>query len=112
MSRERIEQAIRRRQLAVENGLRIMLDDPDGRAFLWWLLELAGVNRISAARATDQSDFMPHATMFAEGQRNIGNIILSRLLDLDPVSYARMIQENRPQRVEGGLGANIISDDD
>lgn len=112
MSEDRAKREIERRRMAQESGLRLLMSDPDGRAFLWWLLELAGVHRLSASRADEHFDFLPYATLFAEGQRNLGNMVLSRVLDIDPGAYGRMMMENRIGKVEGGEGAAILRDED
>lgn len=67
--------------------LALLMDEPHGRRIAYRFLEEAGVFRMSYT----QGD--PHATAFKEGQRNIGNWLLSQLMKDTPEHYALMLKE-------------------
>lgn len=92
-----VNREIAARDQAFEAGkLKRLIEDTDfewlmsrkqGRRIVWRLLDLAGVFRLSyAGEAT-------HATAFAEGGRQIGNVLLADIHRLCPNRYQEMITE-------------------
>jgi hypothetical protein len=63
-----------------------------GRRFMWRLLEVSGVTRIS---------FNPNALQMAfnEGERNFGNKVLAWILAECPDRYLEMLKEHTKPRV-------------
>lgn len=83
------EKRLRKEQLELElesPDLQAVLDLPQGRKFLWWLLGKTGLYRTSF---TGNS-----ATFYNEGRRDIGIAILNEILTVDPEAYIRMQAEN------------------
>jgi hypothetical protein len=69
--------------------LQSLMDTAHGRRFMWRLFDLAGVFRLSyAGEAT-------HATAFAEGGRQIGNVLLADVHRLCPGKYELMVLEHQ-----------------
>lgn len=81
-AREKASRALEQRKVA---GLRLLLDHPDGRAWLWDLIGFCGVYRTSF---TGNSE-----TFMREGQRNVGLKIHAELLKHFPESYMTMMKE-------------------
>lgn len=92
-----VNREIAEQDRAVEAGkLKRLIEDTDfewlmsrkqGRRIVWRLLDLAGVFRLSyAGEAT-------HATAFAEGGRQIGNVLLADIHRLCPQRYQDMVTE-------------------
>ncbi len=70
-----------------KTGLRKIMNDPEGRAWMWGTLEACGVFRLSFS--TDI------ATMaFREGNRDIGNRVIAEIYALSPELYLKMAMEN------------------
>ena len=74
-------------ELRKRSGLRKLMSDPEGRAWMWGLLEECGV--FQSSFSTDV------ATMaFAEGRRQVGLMRLAEINRLDPNLYVKMALEN------------------
>jgi len=77
------EQEQARRDVA----LRQIMATREGRAWMYWILNFAGVFRLSfAGEAT-------HATAFNEGQRNVGQILFADVNRVTPAQYLTMMTE-------------------
>lgn len=75
------------KRLGEETDFQWLMSTAQGRRFVWRLLDLAGVFRLSyAGEAT-------HATAFAEGSRQIGNVLLADIHRLCPERYQLMVTE-------------------
>lgn len=74
--------------LQEEEDFKWLMSDKRGRRILWWLLEKAGIYRLSY---TGNSE-----TFFREGQRNIGLMLIDRFFvhGLED-QFALMQRENR-----------------
>ena len=79
----------KRRELRRQGECRNLMSDPAGRRFVWAILSNAGVFRISHAPGD------PYQTAFREGERNVGNWLLSDINAICPELYAPMVAENR-----------------
>lgn len=90
MLQRKMSKSERVRLEAEREEIRWVLSDRRGRNVVWWLLQRAGIYRTS---------FMGDAnsTAFNEGQRNIGLALHSRMIDADPGSYIRMLQERQDE---------------
>lgn len=66
---------------------RAALQTPEGRAFVWWLLEEAGIFRTTFVSGS------PDQTAFAEGRRSLGLQLLARVERDAPGSTNLMRQE-------------------
>ena len=73
--------------LARIEGLRHLMDNPNGRRWMWELLSRCGLFRLSFDRDS-------HATAFNEGSRNIGLPILADLQNRMMPLYTIMINES------------------
>jgi hypothetical protein len=85
---ERAER-IRRDQ---EAALDYVLSEPNGRAFVWGLLEKCGV--FGASFMGEHT----HATAFNEGRRDIGIRVLAEMLQHRPEALAEMQCENQSRQ--------------
>lgn len=86
---EQAESARNLKQLAEDLDFRWLMNEANGRRIVWRLLDLAGVFRLSyAGEAT-------HATAFAEGGRQIGNVLLADIHRLCPKNYELMVTEQQ-----------------
>lgn len=67
-------------------NLRFVLGDRRGRAMLWWLLGVAGV---------ESGSFHTNALVMAhnEGRRSVGNQLRAEILEVDANSYLTMQSE-------------------
>lgn len=112
--------------LLADEGLRDCMKSQAGRAFLWSMLEDAGVFRISANMES------PLPTYFAEGGRNQGNKLLLRIQEADIDRFLVMQKEafartklndhnadkrrtaeyGNPAGNGHGIGGHEVSDDD
>jgi hypothetical protein len=73
---ERADLVVRRQ----DEDLRWVLSDPRGRRFLWELLGRCGLYRLSYEHSGS-------ATMFKEGERNVGLTLLGRITEVDHAAY-------------------------
>ncbi|GEM_PF-1781496 len=80
------------------NDVRHVLSSVQGRRFVWWILDMAGVYRTSF---TGNS-----TTFFNEGARNIGLRVLAYVMDAKPEAFLLMQQEDkkRKERKANGNG--------
>jgi hypothetical protein len=70
------------------DDLRIVMGTPAGRRFVWRLLgEFCHVNEMSFSPANST------VTAFAEGERNVGNRLVSEIHELDMEFYLLMQKE-------------------
>jgi hypothetical protein len=80
------------RKLAIEreiSDLRSVMGTPQGRRFMWRLLEKAGIYKSSM---TGNSQ-----TFFLEGQRNVGLYFMAGINDHCLDEYVLMLTENREE---------------
>lgn len=76
---------LRREQEA--NDLAAVLNIPEGRRYLWRLLEFCGVYKTSFTGSSE--------TFFLEGQRNVGLRVVNEITTTHPEAYLLMMKENR-----------------
>jgi hypothetical protein len=91
---DKAQEALRRRAEALQKAkdtridgfISTMLNDPGGREFAWWLLQVGKYGT---------QPFNPDALKmaFAAGELNVGMAIVGRLTSIDPAAYLRMQQE-------------------
>lgn len=67
-------------------NIRFVLGDRRGRAFVWWLFGVSGI---------ELGSFHTNALTMAhnEGRRSVGNQLRSEILDVDAESYLTMQRE-------------------
>jgi hypothetical protein len=78
------EQSRRDKEL---NDLRFILNDVQGRRFLWRYLGECGVFRSSFTGSSE--------TFFREGERNVGLKLINDIHEASPEAYILMIKENK-----------------
>ena len=86
---------------------KFVLNSRAGRAYLWELMEFAGVRELSYTRGDALE------TCFREGGRNIGNKILADIVDCSPDLYSIMVKENTEEmnaRTDSNAGSAEGSD--
>lgn len=69
------------------DDVRALMDTPEGRRFMWRLLDRAGIYRTTF---TGNS-----ASFFNEGMRNLGLIFVADVHEVCPEQYTRMLAEAR-----------------
>lgn len=86
-------------------GLRLLLNTFEGRAFLWWILGEAGVF---------SNPFAQNALHMAFncGNMNFGQRILNRLLQDQPGLYIKMMEENAARQAIYAAKLAKETDDD
>lgn len=85
---EQVKDARDREKLKLEkdqNDLKWVLSMPQGRRFLYRLLEMCGVYKSSFTGSSE--------TFFLEGQRNIGLKVLAEITGADSELYLTMLRE-------------------
>lgn len=87
--RERLQ---REQELA---DLRHVLETRPGRRFVWRLLAQAGCFRLSFTYAE------PETTVFNEGRRSLGLLLMAEIHELDPSFYMTMAKEARDEERRG-----------
>lgn len=90
----------------IDEICRFLLADQKGQKFIWWLLQIGkyGVQPFSTDRAI---------TDFQCGELNVGQQILARLIDVNPLGFAQM-QLNRKNEDDrrNASARSIASGDD
>lgn len=89
----KVERRSRQQEL---RDLRGILQNQSGRRFYWRLLEVCGTFELSYLRGDT------HETAFREGGRNIGNRLLSDLMEADKTLYSIMAEENTEEPEDDG----------
>lgn len=93
--------------LRVKNNIdatfRDLLKKPEGRDFLWWLLQ---TGKVGMQPFQGQSDL----TAFACGELNVGQIIFARLLETEPAGYLRMLEDRANDDRERSATVNDTDD--
>ncbi len=79
-------------------AIRDVMQSEGGRAFVWWVLEQAGIFKVSAdISGTPNAELR---TYFNEGRRNLGNELVVRLNQVDQELYQEMEREHRNRLTE------------
>lgn len=76
---------------AISETITALQKHRQGRKFLWWLLEVGGVNTQPFAHNALQ-------TSFNCGVMNVGNRILEAVTEASPEGYMNMMKENADER--------------
>jgi hypothetical protein len=89
------EESLKRRweredNFKIDSAVSKSIVDPEGRKFLWWLLEIGRVG------------LQPYAnnalnTAFNCGEMNVGQRILDRIISVAPEGYLQMMKENNDE---------------
>lgn len=77
---------LRKAKLRRDLFIRDMLARPDGREFIWWLLQIGKFG--TQPFAVDS-----HSTAFGCGELNVGQQIFAAVIEADPAGFLRMQQE-------------------
>ena len=80
----------------VRNDLNAVIDTPQGRRTIQWILSMCGMYR-----SCFNADLA--ITSFSLGERNIGLRIVSEMNEIDPRIYPRMLLDtaNELERIDG-----------
>lgn len=90
----------------VDRALGDLFKTPHGRRALWWLLQIGKVG-------TQPFQLDPHATAFQCGELNVGQQLLARLVEVNPIGYAEMQMERQNESVRNAEHLNrLISGSD
>lgn len=67
--------------------MKFLMAQESGRRFLWRLLRICRMNRISFDGGSSEW------TAFNEGHRNVGNQILPDMIEANPEAYIQMLRD-------------------
>lgn len=82
------------RKLGVDDFVKAALGTKQGREYLWWLMEVAGIGRNPyTGNALD--------TSFKCGELNVGQQIQAHLMDASPEGYLNMLREKQKEMEDG-----------
>lgn len=97
MTREELDAEIRDRRLRqAKEDVRAQLSTPQGRRFLWRVIdEIAKAQAASAVPGTCEST---HETAYREGRRSIGLELLLEAQRLEPSEFVHMLAEATERR--------------
>lgn len=84
--RRRAARELKNEKLLRDKFIADSLKRPDGRAFLWWLLQIGKFG-------TQPFGADPHQTAFGCGELNVGQQIFAAIVEADPAGFLRMQQE-------------------
>jgi hypothetical protein len=86
--RKRIETAQADAERTLGDDFRWLMTSPRGRRLARWILETTGVHRSSFHNSGS-------VTAFNEGQRNVGLVVLSKLMEHAHPGYLQMLDEHQ-----------------
>jgi hypothetical protein len=87
------EKSQKTRNLQKKAAFRKIMSDPEGRMWMWDLLEMCRIHVTSFS-----SDSL--AMAFQEGMRNVGLILEAQIFQLSPELYLKMLTENGGYKTE------------
>ena len=96
----------------IDQDFKWLMSSPKGRRLVFALLGQAGVFRTTAARGLLPDPAMDMA--YAEGQKDLGYRVMSRIQTLCPERYSQMMKEHenaRKQQSERRTGAADHADE-
>lgn len=91
---QRSQEKAKTRRNRMENGFRKLMQDQEGRLWVWDLLEFCGVFRSSFHQSNAQ-------TAYNEGLRNVGLKLMADINRITPDQYFRMINEAQKEQQDG-----------
>lgn len=82
----------RQRKLYIDDFVKAGLNTPQGRAYVYWLLEMSKVN---------YQPFTGNAltTSFNCGEMNVGKQILAHIIEVAPDDYLKMLKERQEEEL-------------
>lgn len=86
----------------IDQVIRNLLEEPKGQKFIWWLLQVGkyGVNPFSPDVAV---------MAFQAGEMNVGNAILARLIEVNPMGFAQLQMKRKQEDERRSAAAQRIS---
>jgi hypothetical protein len=92
------------RKIGVDEFAKAALGTKQGREYLWWLMEVAGIGRNPyTGNALD--------TSFKCGELNVGQQIQAHLMEASPEGYLNMLREKQKEQEDGNNErARILTD--
>ena len=96
---QQIRKAEQKSRLRIKEELadiRALIESPVGRRFFWRYLGICGINQESFVPGA------PDSTAFNEGKRNIGNRLLSDIMEAKAEAYIQMMQEAKKKEETDG----------
>jgi hypothetical protein len=105
---ERKENKEKRRQLEIKQAARdkavlSLYQTPEGRDYLWWLLEITQAYGHNPYRGSDRD------TAFACGVQNVGQQLLAHMMTVSPAAFTKLLLERsdeskNPSVLNAGMG--------
>lgn len=96
---------LKKQKLRRDLFIRDVLNRPDGREFIWWLLQIGKFG--TQPFATDSN-----LTAFGCGELNVGQQIFAAVIEADPAGFLRMQQEINDARSSPDPDAGTNADAD
>lgn len=78
----------------IATAIKYVMTTPKGRDVMYWLLEQAGVYRTTFVEHPTRAPYMALAMAHAEGKKDLGYRLLSKLQKVCPQKYALMVKEH------------------
>jgi hypothetical protein len=103
--RRRQTSGLKREKAIRDKLIADLLNRPDGRSFIWWLLTIGKFS--TQPFAAD-----PNITAFSCGELNVGQQIFAAVIEADPAGFLRMQQEINNARSDPEPDPDASSDGD
>lgn len=89
---DKLREISRKQKTDIDDAVRALVQHPQGRQYIYWLLEICGIAR---------NPFTANAltTSFACGQLNVGQQIQAHLIEVAPASFLKMLEEKEEERL-------------
>ena len=88
---KKAEQLSKQAEADKNEMIKEMIKTRQGRAFLWWILEITGLNQ---SPMTSNALFISYNT----GKGDIGREILANILEVSPNGYLEMLKEKQDEQ--------------
>lgn len=81
-----------KRKTDIDDAVRALVQHPQGRQYIYWILEIAGIGR---------NPYTGNAlnTAFACGELNVGQRVQAHLIEVAPDAFLAMLKEKEEERL-------------
>lgn len=86
----------------IDQFIQQMLADQKGQKFLWWLLQIGKYG-------TQPFTVDPQTTAFQCGELNVGNAILMRVIEVNPLGFAQLQLQRKDEDGQRTAAARDIA---
>ena len=92
-----------KQKVDIDDALRALVQHPQGRQYIYWLLEISGI-----ARNPYSGNAL--ATAFNCGELNVGQRIQAHLIEVAPAAFLKMLEEKEEERLHANRSVDTDSD--